>query len=77
MLDQTITRHNPNGGMAGDRADRYERFVGDIYQELIDENVFLALENRRISKDTKAKIMAAFASAAEDVAEYERDQYRL
>ena len=77
MLDQTITRRNPNGCAAQDRADCYEQFVSDTYQELIDENVFLALENRRISKDTKAKIMAAFASAAEDVAEYERDQYRL
>jgi len=77
VFDQTITRRNPNGAMAGDRADNFERFVDGIYQELIGEQVFLALDDRQISKETKYKIIADFRQAAEEKAAHERDQYGL
>ena len=77
MLDQTITRHNPNGAMAGDWADNFERFVQQKLVEVDESMVFEIAEDKRLSQAVRNQWAEARGAVAEAIAQWERDQYGL
>ena len=77
MLDQTITRSNPNGGLAGDRADNWERFVQEKLEEVDVSVVYEIAEDKRLPQAVRNQWAEARGAVAEAIAQWERDQYGL